>query len=111
MFLYVYICGARGQGLAHMGVVQAVLSCGVEGSSSGNLCTVTERKVFFVVLPLICLCQSRAETFRELQMIYQTKVIPFSSWYAEQQRIQKGGGTIIKVELASGTAERNLGNV
>jgi len=54
---------------------------------------------------------SRAETFRELQQIYQTKLIPFSSWYAEQQRIQKGGGTIIKVELASGTAERNIGNV
>eukprot|EP00188_Purpureofilum_apyrenoidigerum_P000901 Plantae.Rhodophyta-Purpureofilum_apyrenoidigerum.ctg14589.p2 GENE.Plantae.Rhodophyta-Purpureofilum_apyrenoidigerum.ctg14589~~Plantae.Rhodophyta-Purpureofilum_apyrenoidigerum.ctg14589.p2 ORF type:complete len:120 (+),score=24.54 Plantae.Rhodophyta-Purpureofilum_apyrenoidigerum.ctg14589:149-508(+) len=54
---------------------------------------------------------SRAETFRELQNIYQTKLVPFSSWYAEQQRIQKMGGTIMKVELAIGTAERNIGNI
>ncbi|KAK1863005.1 hypothetical protein I4F81_005570 [Pyropia yezoensis] len=54
--------------------------------------------------------QSRLYTFRELQNVYTTKVVPFSSWYAEQQRIQKMGGKILKVELASGAQMRSVGN-
>lgn len=52
--------------------------------------------------------QSRLYTFRELQNVYTTKVVPFSSWYAEQQRIQKMGGKILKVELASGAQMRSV---
>jgi phycobilisome core linker protein len=51
---------------------------------------------------------SRGYSFRELQQVYTTKNVPFSSWYAEQQRIQKMGGTILKVELASGGQQRSV---
>lgn len=54
--------------------------------------------------------ESRLYTFRELQNVYTTKVVPFSSWYAEQQRIQKMGGKILKVELNSGAQMRSVGN-
>lgn len=54
--------------------------------------------------------ESRLFTFRELQNVYTTKVVPFSSWYAEQQRIQKMGGKILKVELCSGGQMRSVGN-
>ncbi len=54
--------------------------------------------------------ESRLYTFRELQNVYTTKYVPFSSWYAEQQRIQKMGGRIFKVELVSGGQMRSVGN-
>lgn len=54
--------------------------------------------------------ESRLFTFRELQNVYTTKVVPFSSWYAEQQRIQKMGGRILSVELCSGGQMRSVGN-
>nr|6KGX_XH Chain XH, LC [Porphyridium purpureum]6KGX_zH Chain zH, LC [Porphyridium purpureum]7Y4L_X3 Chain X3, Phycobilisome 7.8 kDa linker polypeptide, allophycocyanin-associated, core [Porphyridium purpureum]7Y4L_z3 Chain z3, Phycobilisome 7.8 kDa linker polypeptide, allophycocyanin-associated, core [Porphyridium purpureum]7Y5E_X3 Chain X3, Phycobilisome 7.8 kDa linker polypeptide, allophycocyanin-associated, core [Porphyridium purpureum]7Y5E_z3 Chain z3, Phycobilisome 7.8 kDa linker polypeptide, al len=54
--------------------------------------------------------QSRLYTFRELQNVYTTKMVPFSSWYAEQQRIQKMGGKILKVELVAGGQMRSVGN-
>ncbi|CDF37252.1 Phycobilisome core linker polypeptide (Lc), allophycocyanin-associated (ApcC) [Chondrus crispus] len=54
--------------------------------------------------------ESRLFTFRELQNVYTTKIVPFSSWYAEQQRIQKMGGKILKVELSSGGQMRSVGN-
>lgn len=54
--------------------------------------------------------ESRLYTYRELQNVYTTKLVPFSSWYAEQQRIQKMGGRIFKVELASGGQMRSVGN-
>lgn len=54
--------------------------------------------------------ESRLFTFRELQNVYTTKIVPFSSWYAEQQRIQKMGGKIFKVELNSGGQMRSVGN-
>lgn len=54
--------------------------------------------------------ESRLYTFRELQNVYTTKTVPFSSWYAEQQRIQKMGGRIFKVELCSGGQMRSVGN-
>jgi len=37
-------------------------------------------------------------------------MVPFTSWYSEQQRIMKMGGRITKVELASGVPQRNVGN-
>lgn len=58
----------------------------------------------------VCPSESRLFTFRELQNVYTTKVVPFSSWYAEQQRIQKMGGRILKVELNSGGQMRSVGN-
>ena len=54
--------------------------------------------------------ESRLYTFRELQNVYNIKTVPFSSWYAEQQRIQKMGGKIISVELNSGGQMRSVGN-
>eukprot|EP00737_Agarophyton_chilense_P001956 gb/GEZJ01002211.1/.p1 GENE.gb/GEZJ01002211.1/~~gb/GEZJ01002211.1/.p1 ORF type:complete len:120 (-),score=17.65 gb/GEZJ01002211.1/:1221-1580(-) len=54
--------------------------------------------------------ETRLFTFRELQNVYTTKVVPFSSWYAEQQRIQKMGGRILNVELSSGGQMRSVGN-
>jgi len=55
--------------------------------------------------------ESRLFTFRELQNVYTTKKVPFTSWYAEQQRIMKMGGKIIKVELISGGQMRSVGNI
>lgn len=54
--------------------------------------------------------ESRGYTYRELQNVYTTKTVPFSSWYAEQQRIQKMGGRIFKVELNTGSQMRSVGN-
>jgi len=47
---------------------------------------------------------------RELQSTYFTKLVPYESWFAEQQRIMKQGGKIIKVELATGKMQVNVGN-
>eukprot|EP00871_Galdieria_phlegrea_P004447 jgi/Galph1/5002/GphlegSOOS_G3684.1 len=55
--------------------------------------------------------QSRGFSGRELQNVYTTKLVPFSSWYAEQQRIMKMGGKIYKVELAVGKKQQNVGNM
>jgi phycobilisome core linker protein len=66
----------------------------------------SDRRMFKVeyVLP----SESRLYTFRELQNVYTVKLVPFSSWYAEQQRIQKMGGKIMKVELVSGGQMRSV---
>ena len=39
-----------------------------------------------------------------------TKWVPYDSWFAEQQRIMKQGGKIIKVELATGRLQTTVGN-
>jgi phycobilisome core linker protein len=53
--------------------------------------------------------QSRIRTQRELQNTYFTKLVPYENWFREQQRIQKAGGKIIKVELATGKQGTNAG--
>ena len=53
--------------------------------------------------------QTRIRTQRELQNTYFTKLVPYENWFREQQRIQKAGGKIIKVELATGRQGANTG--
>jgi phycobilisome core linker protein len=53
--------------------------------------------------------QSRIRTQRELQNTYFTKLVPYENWFREQQRIQKAGGKIVKVELATGKQGANTG--
>ena len=53
--------------------------------------------------------QTSIRTQRELQNTYFTKLVPYDSWFREQQRIQKMGGTILKVELAIGKKNTNTG--
>ncbi|WP_416674863.1 phycobilisome linker polypeptide [Egbenema bharatensis] len=53
--------------------------------------------------------QTRIRTQRELQNTYFTKLVPYENWFKEQQRIQKMGGTIVKVELATGKPGTNAG--
>ena len=53
--------------------------------------------------------QSRIRTQRELQNTFFTKLVPYDSWFREQQRIQKMGGKIVKVELATGRPGANAG--
>jgi phycobilisome core linker protein len=53
--------------------------------------------------------QSRTRTQRELQNTYFTKLVPYENWFSEQQRIQKAGGKIVKVELATGKQGTNTG--
>ncbi len=53
--------------------------------------------------------QTRIRTQRELQNTYFTKLVPYDNWFREQQRIQKMGGKIVKVELATGKAGINTG--
>lgn len=54
--------------------------------------------------------QTRIRTQRELQNTYFTKLVPYENWFREQQRIQKAGGKIIKVELATGKQGANTGD-
>ena len=41
--------------------------------------------------------QTRIRTQRELQNTYFTKLVSYDNWFAEQQRIMKMCGKIIKV--------------
>jgi phycobilisome core linker protein len=52
---------------------------------------------------------TRTRTQRELQNTYFTKLVPFENWFKEQQRIQKMGGRIVKVQLATGKQGTNTG--
>eukprot|EP00177_Eucheuma_denticulatum_P001847 GFKZ01003296.1.p2 GENE.GFKZ01003296.1~~GFKZ01003296.1.p2 ORF type:complete len:132 (+),score=11.82 GFKZ01003296.1:133-528(+) len=88
----------------------------MDGSGSGSLAVRTikssavEKDTRAFKVTFVLPSESRLYTFRELQNVYTTKVVPFSSWYAEQQRIQKMGGRILKVELNSGGQMRSVGN-
>ncbi len=53
--------------------------------------------------------QTRIRTQRELQNTYFTKLVPYENWFKEQQRIQKAGGRIVKVELATGRTNASIG--
>jgi phycobilisome core linker protein len=53
--------------------------------------------------------KTRTRTQRELQNTYFTKLVPYENWFSEQQRIQKMGGKIVKVELATGKRGTNTG--
>ncbi|HEY9909970.1 MAG TPA: phycobilisome linker polypeptide [Thermosynechococcaceae cyanobacterium] len=53
--------------------------------------------------------QTRIRTQRELQNTYFTKLVSYDNWFREQQRIQKQGGRIVKVELATGKPGANTG--
>ena len=53
--------------------------------------------------------QTSIRTQRELQNAYFTKMVPYDSWFREQQRIQKAGGKILKVELVTGRRGMNVG--
>jgi phycobilisome core linker protein len=53
--------------------------------------------------------QTSIRTQRELQNTYFTKLVPYDNWFREQQRIQKMGGSILKVELATGRKNTNTG--
>ncbi|MBD2562659.1 phycobilisome linker polypeptide [Nostoc sp. UIC 10607] len=63
---------------------------------------------FFKITALVP-SQTRIRTQRELQNTYFTKLVPYENWFREQQRIQKAGGKIIKVELATGKQGANAG--
>jgi len=63
---------------------------------------------FFKITALVP-SQTRIRTQRELQNTYFTKLVPYENWFREQQRIQKAGGKIIKVELATGKQGANTG--
>jgi phycobilisome core linker protein len=63
---------------------------------------------FFKITALVP-SQTRIRTQRELQNTYFTKLVPYENWFREQQRIQKAGGKIIKVELATGKQGSNTG--
>ena len=52
----------------------------------------------------------KIQTQREIQNTFFTKCVPYESWFAEQQRIMKQGGKIIKVELVTGRRQANVGN-
>ena len=53
--------------------------------------------------------QTRIRTQRELQNVYFTKLVPYDSWFTEQQRIMKMDGKIVKVELVTGKPGINTG--
>mmetsp|Transcript_6630 Transcript_6630/g.11974 ORF Transcript_6630/g.11974 Transcript_6630/m.11974 type:complete len:124 (+) Transcript_6630:84-455(+) len=88
----------NGLGLGNLGP-KRIKSSAVEG----------DKRYFKIayVLP----SESRAYSGRELQNVYTVKLVPFSSWYSEQQRIMKMGGKITSVELVAGGKQRNVGNI
>ncbi|AGY57591.1 phycobilisome linker polypeptide [Gloeobacter kilaueensis] len=51
----------------------------------------------------------RVRTGRELQNTFFTKLVPYENWFGEQQRIQKAGGKVLKVELFTGSQGANVG--
>jgi len=53
--------------------------------------------------------QTRIRTQRELQNTYFTKLVPYDNLFKEQQRIQKMGGSIVKVQLVTGRQGTNTG--
>ncbi|MEN9205083.1 MAG: phycobilisome linker polypeptide [Thermostichales cyanobacterium BF4_bins_65] len=53
--------------------------------------------------------QTRIRTQRELQNTYFTKLVAYDNWFKEQQRIQKSGGKIVKVELVTGKPGMDVG--
>jgi phycobilisome core linker protein len=53
--------------------------------------------------------KTRTRTQRELQNTFFTKLVPYDNWFSEQQRIQKMGGKIVKVQLATGVPGTNAG--
>ena len=53
--------------------------------------------------------KTRIRTQRELQNTYFTKLVPYDSWFTEQQRIMKMDGKIVKVELVTGKPGMNTG--
>ncbi len=53
--------------------------------------------------------QTRIRTQRELQNTFFTKLVPYENWFQEQQRIQKSGGRILKVELVAGKPGIDVG--
>jgi len=53
--------------------------------------------------------QTGIRTQQKLQKTYFTKLVPYDSWFREQQRIMKMGGKISKVELAIGKMGTNTG--
>jgi len=55
-------------------------------------------------------CPEKVRTQRELQNTYFTKWVTYSSWVAEQQRIMKQGGKILKVEPVTGRRQQSCGN-
>jgi phycobilisome core linker protein len=91
-----------------------VMAYDMDGSSEGSLAprriksSSVEKDARAFKVTYIQPSQSRGYTFRELQNVYTVKTVPFSSWYAEQQRIMKMGGKIMKVELISGSKMRSV---
>ena len=53
--------------------------------------------------------QTRIRTQTRTAEYFFTKLVPYDSWFIEQQRIQKMGGKIVKVELATGKPGVNTG--
>jgi len=92
-----------------------VMSYDMNGTGAGNLGTAkikssgvsNDKRCFKITYVLAN--NTRLYTFRELQNVYTTKMVPFSSWYSEQQRIMKMGGKITSVELVVGQPNRNVG--
>ena len=54
-------------------------------------------------------CPEKSRSQREIHNTYFTKWVPYDSWFAEQQRIMKQGGKILKVELVAGKRQQNVG--
>lgn len=111
------VCGApsKSRTAAISGVVVS-MAYDMDGTGSGSLeprsikSSAVEKDSRCFKVTFVLPSQSRLYTFRELQNVYTTKMVPFSSWYAEQQRIQKMGGKILKVELVAGGQMRSVGN-
>lgn len=53
--------------------------------------------------------QTRIRTQRELQNTFFTKLVSHDNWFNEQQRIQKMGGKILKVERSNFKQGTNTG--
>lgn len=81
----------------------------VSTSTTSALASATEPMRLFKVTACIP-SPEKVRTQRELQNTFFTKWVPYDSWFAEQQRIQKQGGRIIKVELCTGGRQVNVGN-
>lgn len=74
------------------------------------ICYITGIKAMRMFKVTACVpSQTRIRTQRELQNTFFTKLVPYENWFKEQQRIQKAGGRIVKVELATGKPGMDVG--
>ena len=60
-------------------------------------------------LRLVCRASHGFEPSESFKILILRNLVPYENWFREQQRIQKMGGKIVSVKLATGIVGANTG--